>query len=66
MLPPDRGPLFGTKTDDDDDDGGPIDDERVISDVQLAWTRGMHYSKSSIPHTNILVKYANTHQMSTN
>ena len=41
MLPPDRGPLPGAKADDDDDDdGGPIDDEKVMADVQLARTRG--------------------------
>ena len=41
MLPPDRGPLPGANTDDDDDDGGPIEDEKVMADVQLARTRGM-------------------------
>lgn len=39
MLPPDRGPLPGANTD-DDDDGGPIDDEKVMADVQLARTLG--------------------------
>ena len=41
MLPPDHGPPPGANTDDDDDDGGPIDDERVMADVELARTRGM-------------------------
>ena len=40
MLPPDRGPPPGAIAD-EDDDGGPIDDEKVMADVQLAWTRGM-------------------------
>jgi hypothetical protein len=44
MLPPDRGPLPGVNAD-DDDDGGPIDDEKVIADVQLARTRGMRHAK---------------------
>ena len=39
MLPPDRGPLPGVNTD-DYDDGGPIDDEKVMADVQLARTVG--------------------------
>jgi len=39
MLPPDRGPPPGAITD-EDDDGGPIDDEKVMADVQLARTRG--------------------------
>jgi len=26
---------------DEDDDGGPIDDEKVMADVQLAQTKGM-------------------------
>ena len=42
MLPPDRGPLPGLGSNaDDDDDGGPIDDEKVMADVQLARTIGM-------------------------
>ena len=40
MLPPDRGPPPGAIAD-EDDDGGPIDDEKVMADVQLARTRGM-------------------------
>ena len=39
MLPPDRGPLPGANTD-DYDDGGPIDDEKVMADIQLARTVG--------------------------
>ena len=42
MLPPDQGPLPGLGSNaDDDDDGGPIDDEKVMADVQLARTIGM-------------------------
>jgi hypothetical protein len=50
MLPSDRGPLPGAKTDDDDDDGGPVDNERVIADVQLARTRGMPNAIPSLPY----------------
>lgn len=50
MLLPDRGPLPGAKTDDDDDDGGPVDNERVIADVQLARTRGMPNAIQSLPY----------------
>ena len=44
MLPAGRGPLPGASADDDDgddDDGGPVDDEKVMADVQLARTRGV-------------------------
>jgi hypothetical protein len=65
MLPPDRGPLPGANTNDDDDDGGPIDDEKVMADVQLARTRGMPKVVIPLPlYTNILIKNANTHRMS--
>ena len=37
MLPPDCGPS-GANTDDDNDYWGPIDDERVMADVELART----------------------------
>ena len=40
MLPRDREPLPGANTN-DDDDRGPIEDEKVMADVQLAQTRGM-------------------------
>ena len=46
MLPADRGPLPGAGADDgdgDDGDGGPVDDERVMADVQLARTRGVSF-----------------------
>ena len=39
MLPPDCGPS-GANADDDDDCWGPIDDERVMADVELARTQG--------------------------
>jgi hypothetical protein len=65
MLPPDRGSLSGANTNDDDDDGGPIDDEKVMANVQLAWTRGMPKVIIPLPlYTNILIKNANTHRMS--
>ena len=51
MLPPDREPLPRANADDDDDKGGPIDDEKVMADVQLARTRGM--SIFSFPTTNV-------------
>ena len=44
-------PLPGANADDDDDEGGPIDDEKVMADVQLARTRGM--SIFSYPTTNV-------------
>ena len=69
MLPPDRGPLPGA-TADDDDDRGPIDDEKVMADVQLARTKGtlavMLLLSFRLPHANSLNKNANTHQMSMN
>ena len=51
MLLPDREPLPRANADDDDDEGGPIDDEKVMADVQLARTRGM--SIFSFPTTNV-------------
>jgi hypothetical protein len=46
MLPANRRPLPGAGADDgdgDDGDGGPVDDERVMADVQLARTRGVSF-----------------------
>ena len=48
MLPPDQEPLPEANPDDDDDEGGPIDDEKVMADVQLAQTRGMSIDRKSV------------------
>ncbi|KAF8816751.1 hypothetical protein BYT27DRAFT_7220468 [Phlegmacium glaucopus] len=44
MLPPNRGPPPGATVDANDDEGGPIDDEKVMADVQLAWMRDTNLS----------------------
>ncbi|KAF8806781.1 hypothetical protein BYT27DRAFT_7256782 [Phlegmacium glaucopus] len=43
MLPLNRGPLPGATVDADDNEGGPIDDEKVMADVQLAQMREHKY-----------------------
>ncbi|KAF8805467.1 hypothetical protein BYT27DRAFT_7258204 [Phlegmacium glaucopus] len=43
MLPPNRGPPPGATVDADDDEGGPIDDEKVMANVQLARMREHKY-----------------------
>ena len=50
MLLPDQEPLPGANAN-NNDEGGPIDDEKVMEDVQLAQTRGM--SIFSFPNTNV-------------
>ncbi|KAF8806795.1 hypothetical protein BYT27DRAFT_7256797 [Phlegmacium glaucopus] len=43
ILPPNRGPLPGATVDANDDEGGPIDDEKVMANVQLAQMREHKY-----------------------